>query len=53
MERKEFRTRVLQGFLRAGRQLGYRPVDPSDPDQVGKCAGDGDALRLKIKAENK
>lgn len=41
VERKEFRTRVLGGFLRAGRQLGYRAVDPSDPDQVGEYAGPG------------
>ncbi|KAK3849309.1 hypothetical protein Pcinc_043932 [Petrolisthes cinctipes] len=35
VENKRWRTKVIDGFLRAGQQLGYRVVDPSDPDQIG------------------
>ncbi|XP_071533017.1 glucose dehydrogenase [FAD, quinone]-like [Panulirus ornatus] len=35
VENKRWRTQIIDGFLKAGRQLGYRIVDPSDPDQIG------------------
>ncbi|XP_071530363.1 glucose dehydrogenase [FAD, quinone]-like [Panulirus ornatus] len=35
VEKKRWRTRVLGGFLKAGKQLGYKIVDPSDPNQNG------------------
>ncbi|MPC89331.1 hypothetical protein E2C01_084271 [Portunus trituberculatus] len=38
VETKAFRTPVLEGFMKAGYQLGFSEVDPSDPDQVGECA---------------
>ncbi|KAG7165721.1 Glucose dehydrogenase [FAD quinone]-like 9 [Homarus americanus] len=34
IENKRWRTKVSDGFLKAGKQLGYRIVDPSDPDQI-------------------
>ncbi|XP_045138114.1 glucose dehydrogenase [FAD, quinone]-like isoform X2 [Portunus trituberculatus] len=38
VETKAFRTPVLEGFMKAGYQLGFSEVDPSDPDQVGFAA---------------
>ncbi|XP_045604676.2 glucose dehydrogenase [FAD, quinone] [Procambarus clarkii] len=35
VENKKWSTPVLKGWLKAGRQLGYNLVDPSDPDQIG------------------
>ena len=39
VETKAWRTPVLDGFMKAGYQLGFSQVDPSDPDQVGECVG--------------
>ncbi|XP_071552854.1 LOW QUALITY PROTEIN: glucose dehydrogenase [FAD, quinone]-like [Panulirus ornatus] len=35
VENKKWRTKLCSGFLKAGQQLGYGLVDPSDPDQIG------------------
>nr|XP_053657257.1 glucose dehydrogenase [FAD, quinone]-like isoform X1 [Cherax quadricarinatus]XP_053657258.1 glucose dehydrogenase [FAD, quinone]-like isoform X1 [Cherax quadricarinatus] len=35
VENRVWRTPALEGFLRAGKQMGYDIVDPSDPDQIG------------------
>ncbi|KAK8374629.1 hypothetical protein O3P69_012537 [Scylla paramamosain] len=35
VENKKWQTPVVGGFIKAGEQLGYKRVDPSDPDQIG------------------
>ncbi|XP_069958143.1 glucose dehydrogenase [FAD, quinone]-like [Cherax quadricarinatus] len=35
VENKPWRTKLLGGFLKAGKQLGYNIIDPSIPDPIG------------------
>nr|XP_053653215.1 glucose dehydrogenase [FAD, quinone]-like [Cherax quadricarinatus] len=35
VENKRWKTKLLGGFLKAGKQLGYDIIDPSSPDQLG------------------
>ncbi|XP_069951468.1 glucose dehydrogenase [FAD, quinone]-like [Cherax quadricarinatus] len=35
VENKPWRTKLLGGFLKAGKQMGYDVIDPSIPDPIG------------------
>lgn len=36
VEDKSWYTPLLNGFLKAGRQLGYNVIDPNGPEMIGE-----------------